>query len=79
MADLESSQIDLDQIDRRNVAWYVDRAVQSLVFLGGMSAIVFSKRSDPGCASPCADGSTIGHSKATVPTGTTFTNVDTGP
>jgi phosphate transport system permease protein len=41
MADLESSQIDLDQIDRRNVAWYVDRAVQSLVFLGGMSAIVF--------------------------------------
>lgn len=41
MADSESSQVGLDQIDRRNVAWYVDRAVQSLVFLGGVSAIVF--------------------------------------
>ena len=41
MSDSETSQIGLDQIDQRNVAWYVDRAVQSLVFLGGVSAIVF--------------------------------------
>ncbi|NNE45835.1 MAG: phosphate ABC transporter permease subunit PstC [Rhodothermales bacterium] len=41
MSDSETSRIGLDQIDRRNIAWYVDRAVQSLVFLGGVSAIVF--------------------------------------
>lgn len=28
-------------IDRRDMAWYVDRVVQSLMFLGGISAIVF--------------------------------------
>jgi len=28
-------------IDRRDLAWYVDRVVQSLMFLGGISAIVF--------------------------------------
>lgn len=27
--------------DRRNLDWYIDRAVQALVFLGGISAIVF--------------------------------------
>ncbi len=34
-------RLDLDQIDRRNAAWYVDRGVQALVWLGGISAIVF--------------------------------------
>ena len=33
--------MDIDAIDRRNLAWYVDKGVQSLVFLGGISAIVF--------------------------------------
>ena len=28
-------------IDRRTLAWYVDKAVQGLVFVGGVSAIVF--------------------------------------
>jgi len=28
-------------MDRRNLDWYIDRAVQVLVFLGGISAIVF--------------------------------------
>jgi phosphate transport system permease protein len=28
-------------LDRRNVAWYVDKAVQLVVFVGGVSAIVF--------------------------------------
>ena len=28
-------------IDRRDLAWYVDRAVQALVFIGGISGIVF--------------------------------------
>ncbi len=28
-------------MDRRNVAWYVDRAAQGVVFVGGISAIVF--------------------------------------
>lgn len=27
--------------DRRNLDWYIDRAVQALVFIGGVSAIVF--------------------------------------
>jgi len=30
-----------DDIDRRDAAWYVDRAVQVLVFIGGISAIIF--------------------------------------
>ncbi len=29
------------QIDRRNGSWYLDKAVQVLVFMGGISAIVF--------------------------------------
>ncbi len=29
------------QLDRRDLAWFVDKAVQALVFLGGVSAIVF--------------------------------------
>jgi len=36
-----TSSMDIDAIDRRNLAWYIDKAVQSLVFLGGISAIVF--------------------------------------
>lgn len=30
-----------DEIDRRDVAWYVDKVVGALVFLGGISAILF--------------------------------------
>ena len=29
------------EFDRRNRDWYIDRAVQSLVFIGGISAVVF--------------------------------------
>jgi len=32
---------DLDDLDRRDIAWYVDKLVQVLVFIGGISAIVF--------------------------------------
>ena len=28
-------------IDRRDLAWYVDKGVQALVFIGGISGIVF--------------------------------------
>ncbi len=31
----------LDELDRRNADWYIDRLVQVLVFVGGVSAIVF--------------------------------------
>lgn len=31
----------IDELDRRNLDWYVDKAVQVLVFAGGISAIVF--------------------------------------
>jgi len=31
----------MDELDRRNLDWYVDKAVQILVFAGGISAIVF--------------------------------------
>jgi phosphate transport system permease protein len=31
----------LDDFDRRDANWYIDKAVQSLVFIGGISAIVF--------------------------------------
>jgi len=30
-----------DDFDRRNSAWYIDKAVQVLVFIGGISAIIF--------------------------------------
>jgi phosphate transport system permease protein len=30
-----------DEFDRRNADWYIDKAVQLLVFIGGISAIVF--------------------------------------
>ena len=30
-----------DEIDRRNLDWYIDRLVQVVVFIGGISAIVF--------------------------------------
>jgi phosphate transport system permease protein len=30
-----------DEIDRRNLDWYIDRIVQVLVFIGGISAIIF--------------------------------------
>ncbi len=36
----EGARRDRDQADRRNLAWYVDKAVQVLVFIGGISAIV---------------------------------------
>ena len=28
-------------IDRRNLDWYIDRAIQALVFVCGISAIIF--------------------------------------
>jgi phosphate transport system permease protein len=30
-----------DDFDRRNADWYIDKAVQTLVFIGGISAIIF--------------------------------------
>lgn len=36
-----AATVDIDAIDRRNLAWYIDKGVQALVFLGGISAIVF--------------------------------------
>ncbi len=30
-----------DEIDRRNLDWYIDKLVQILVFIGGISAIIF--------------------------------------
>ena len=30
-----------DAIDRRNLDWYIDKAVQVLVFIGGVSGILF--------------------------------------
>ena len=30
-----------DEIDRRNLDWYIDKVVQVLVFIGGISAIIF--------------------------------------
>ena len=35
------TQQDSDNFDRRNTDWYIDRLVQILVFIGGISAIVF--------------------------------------
>ncbi len=32
---------DVQDIDRRNLDWYIDKVVQLLVFIGGISAIVF--------------------------------------
>ena len=37
----QSAAMDIDAIDRRNMDWYVDKLVQMLVFIGGISAIVF--------------------------------------
>ena len=31
----------IDDIDKRNMSWYVDKLVSSLVFIGGVSAIIF--------------------------------------
>ena len=33
--------LEADSFDRRNPLWYIDKAVQILVFIGGISAIVF--------------------------------------
>lgn len=41
MADPSPVGTGLEQMDRRNAAWYVDRCVQAVVWLGGVSAIVF--------------------------------------
>ena len=32
---------DLAAFDRRNAAWYIDKLVQALIFIGGISAIIF--------------------------------------
>jgi len=38
----ESTRVDeTSALDRRNAAWYVDKLVQVLVFVGGVSAIIF--------------------------------------
>lgn len=34
-------RVDPVALDRRNLAWYVDKAVQVVVFVGGVSAIIF--------------------------------------
>ncbi|MBT8117702.1 MAG: phosphate ABC transporter permease subunit PstC [Gammaproteobacteria bacterium] len=39
-AELTSSR-QADEFDRRNADWYIDKVVQALVFIGGISAIVF--------------------------------------
>lgn len=38
---LEATTLAQDEIDRRDLAWYVDKLVAALVFLGGISAILF--------------------------------------
>ena len=38
---LASPPRDEEIIDRRNLDWYIDRAVQIIVFIGGISAIIF--------------------------------------
>lgn len=38
---VEAGSADASELDRRDLAWYVDRAVQVLVFVGGISAILF--------------------------------------
>ena len=30
-----------DEFDRRTMDWYIDKLMQSLVFIGGISAIIF--------------------------------------
>jgi phosphate transport system permease protein len=32
---------EFEDIDRRNLDWYIDKAVQTLVFIGGLSTIIF--------------------------------------
>ncbi len=32
---------DMAAFDRRNADWYIDKLVQALVFIGGISAIIF--------------------------------------
>ncbi len=42
MATVElTSSRQADEFDRRNADWYIDKAVQALVFIGGISAIIF--------------------------------------
>ena len=38
---MKASPADQMILDRRNLDWYIDRAVQVLVFVGGISAIIF--------------------------------------
>jgi len=38
---LPSTHSNLSDMDRRNADWYIDKLVQALVFIGGISAIVF--------------------------------------
>ncbi|MGB5397504.1 MAG: hypothetical protein WBN96_10170, partial [Gammaproteobacteria bacterium] len=38
---LATKPVDLTAFDRRNADWYIDKLVQVLVFIGGISAIVF--------------------------------------
>jgi len=39
--ELTSSLPAADDFDRRNADWYIDKGVQALVFIGGISAIIF--------------------------------------
>ena len=39
--ELTSSLPAADDFDRRNADWYIDKAVQAVVFIGGISAIIF--------------------------------------
>jgi phosphate transport system permease protein len=41
VSESRASSQSLDDIDRRDAAWYIDRAATWLVFLGGISAILF--------------------------------------
>ena len=40
-ADVAAKVQEADGFDQRNLDWYIDKAVQGLVFLGGISAIIF--------------------------------------
>ena len=52
----------LQALDRRDLAWYVDRGMQVLIFCGGMSAIVRSGRTRR-----CGIGADIPDRGASVP------------
>ncbi|MGI9316979.1 MAG: phosphate ABC transporter permease subunit PstC, partial [bacterium] len=41
MVSKRAGQLNKSEFDRRNLDWYIDKLVQILVFIGGISAIVF--------------------------------------